>query len=236
MASNGRRSRNQLLPTLTLLALAWLGSAPSAFCGAKPAARLASTSTARHAFENGIEPIEATYPFELLRGALLEPVTAYVNIWVPLFKSAQESGLAPEFLLHWGHGAAMATVLLAMGGYGTFLGWQTRLGNGGVVYPLSVGKTAADLHPTLMGLALFLFLLGGQGGLVLLAAAGQPILQSAHSSTAIIGLLLMSMQALLGVTMGNESLKRSVHAFLGTGVMLVLMVHMSFGIGLGSSF
>lgn len=87
-----------------------------------------------------------------------------MNIWTPLFKSAQESGLAPEFLIHWGHAGAMATVLLAMGGYGTFLGWSTRLGNGSAVYPLSLGQTAAQLHPQLMGLALFLFFLGGQGG------------------------------------------------------------------------
>ena len=30
----------------------------------------------------------------------------------------EESGLAPEFLIHWGHAGAMAMVLLAMGGYG----------------------------------------------------------------------------------------------------------------------
>ena len=87
-----------------------------------------------------------------------------MNIWIPLFKSAQESGLAPEFLIHWGHAGAMATVLLAMGGYGTFLGWSTRLGNGAAVYPLSLGQSARALHPQLMGLALFLFFLGGQGG------------------------------------------------------------------------
>jgi len=163
-------------------------------------------------------------------------VSAYVNIWTPLFQSAKESGLAPEFLLHWGHGAAMGTVLLAMGGYGTFLGWQTRLGNGGTVYPLSLGQAAKELHPTLMGAALFFFFLGGQGGLVLLAVAGQPILQSAHSSTAVLGLGLMAAQAALGLTMGESETKRTVHAFLGTGVMLLLLAHLYFGIGLGSSF
>ena len=78
----------------------------------------------------------------------VEPaVTSYVNIWVPLFESAKESGLAPDFLLHWGHGAAMSTVLFAMGGYGAFTGWQTRLGNGETVYPLSLGETAREIHP-----------------------------------------------------------------------------------------
>lgn len=167
----------------------------------------------------------------------VEPaISSYVSIWTPLFKEAKESGLAPEFLLHWGHAGAMSMVLLGMGGYGTFLGWQTRFGNGGTVYPLSLGQTASQLHPTLMGAALFFFFLGGQGGLVLLATAGQPILQSAHSSTAVIGLLLMAAQAALGVTMGDSPEKRTIHAFLGTGVMLVLLVHLFLGLDLGNSF
>ena len=74
-------------------------------------------------------------------------VTSYVNIWVPLFEGAKAAGIAPDVLLHWGHGGAMATVLFLMGGYGAFLGWQTRFGNGGEVYALSLGETARELHP-----------------------------------------------------------------------------------------
>jgi len=167
----------------------------------------------------------------------VEPaVSAYVSIWTPLFQTAKEAGLAPEILLHWGHGAAMGTVLLAMGGYGAFLGWQTRVGNGGEVYPLNLGMTSRQLHPLLMGAALFFFLLGGQGGLVLLATAGQPILQSAHSSTAVVGLGLMGAQAALGLNMGSSEAGRLAHAVLGTGTLLVLLVHLFFGLGLGASF
>merc|ERR1719152_188991 len=123
-----------------------------------------------------------------------------------------------------------------MGGYGAFLGWQTRFGNGGEVYALSLGEAARELHPKLMGLALFFFLLGGQGGLVLLATAGEPILTSAHSSTAVIGIGLLLAQAVLGATMGGSEAGRSVHAYLGSATLLALVAHAYNGLQLGLAF
>src|SRR6056297_2220608 len=58
--------------------------------------------------------------------AIAPAFEAYADIWTPTLFSLG----APDFIYHWGHGAAMFTVLAAMGGYGTYLGWQTRLGNG----------------------------------------------------------------------------------------------------------
>merc|ERR1719152_121913 len=123
-----------------------------------------------------------------------------------------------------------------MGGYGAFLGWQTRFGNGNQEFPLTLGDTARELHPKLMGAALFFFLLGGQGGLVLLATAGQPILASTHSSTAVIGISLLVAQAALGATMGGSELGRTAHAYLGSATLLALFVHAFYGLQLGLSF
>mmetsp|Transcript_43287 Transcript_43287/g.85746 ORF Transcript_43287/g.85746 Transcript_43287/m.85746 type:complete len:241 (+) Transcript_43287:95-817(+) len=227
-----RRSQGSAL-TLVTCALLWIG-AGNVFTGLslRSSSRVKSvgpkqveSAVARKAGD-GFIALDAVYP----------AVSAYVGIWTPYFLQAKESGLAPEYILHWGHAAAMGTVLLAMGGYGTFLGWQTRLGNGNDVYLLNLGYKNRDMHPLLMGAALFLFFLGGQGGLVLLATAGKPILASAHSSTAVIGLGLMAVQALLGQTMGSNQTGRTVHAFLGTGTMLVLLVHLYFGLNLGSTF
>lgn len=91
-------------------------------------------------------------------------IESYVNLFVPLFKQAQDAGLAPDLLIKWGHGSAMATVLFVMGGIGAFLGWQIRLGGGANTYAFTLGKTAREQHPLIMGLAFFFFLLGGQGG------------------------------------------------------------------------
>lgn len=76
-----------------------------------------------------------------------EPVQSYVDIWTPMFKQASESGLVPDFLLQWGHGAAMASVLLSMGVIGAYTGWQIRLGNGEEVTPLTLGETIREAHP-----------------------------------------------------------------------------------------
>ena len=167
-----------------------------------------------------------------------DPIQSYVNIWTPMFHQAQESGLVPDLLLHWGHGAAMASVLLSMGVIGAYMGWQIRLGNGEEVNSLTLGDTVREAHPKIIGGAFFFFLLGGQGGLVLLDTQGQSILESPHALTALLSVGLLATQAVLPKLFATENgqVARDAHAYLGSATMVALFAHLATGINLGTSF
>lgn len=92
------------------------------------------------------------------------------------------------------HRTAMATVIFVVAGLGSLFGWQIRLGNGLGSNALTLGKSFQEMHPFVMRLALFFFLLGGQGGLVLLAYEGKPILESSHAVSALVALSLLFIQ------------------------------------------
>lgn len=162
----------------------------------------------------------------------------YYDFRTPFFQQAQDAGLLPDFLLHWGHGAAMGTVLLTMGVIGAYMGWQIRLGNGNEVTALTLGETIRETHPKIIGGALFFFLLGGQGGLVLYDFQGGDILSSPHAVTGLVSMSLMIVQALLPqlFARGGGQLARDAHTFLGTATMIVLFSHLATGIKLGLSF
>jgi hypothetical protein len=155
-----------------------------------------------------------------------------------MFHQIQDSGLLPDFLLHWGHGAAMGSVLLSMGLIGAYMGWQIRLGNGGDVTSLTLGDTIREAHPKIIGGAFFFFLLGGQGGLVLLDFQGKSILESPHAMTAALSVALLGLQAVLPRLFNGENGQkaRDAHAYLGTATMVALFGHLATGVNLGLSF
>ena len=90
-----------------------------------------------------------------------------------------------------GHPANMAVVLLAMGGYGTYLGWQIRVGEDAD----DVAK-AQDLHPKLMAGMTFFFSLGALGGMISMVMQGKPAFESSHFLTGSAGLVLLYLQVL----------------------------------------
>ncbi|RAL51649.1 hypothetical protein DM860_010367 [Cuscuta australis] len=137
----------------------------------------------------------------------------------------------PEWLVHWGHPGNMAVVLIAMGGYGTYLGFRIRSST-----DAEERAKAKDLHPKLLAGMFFFFALGATGGITSLLTSDKPILESPHAVTAFVGLSLLSIEAALpSLFQGNPGL-RSVHGILGSGIMALFLVHAALGLQLGLSY
>lgn len=136
----------------------------------------------------------------------------------------------PEWIVHWGHPANMAVVLFAMGGYGSYLGWQIRLSSNG-----TVKAAAKDLHPKILGGMFFFFSAGAVGGITSLVTSGKPIFESPHAVTGFLGLALLSVQTAVSTQFQANPDLRNVHAILGTGIMALFLLHAVFGLQLGLS-
>jgi len=73
------------------------------------------------------------------------------------------------------------------------------------------------------------------GGIMSCVMQGVPILSSAHSKTAIAGLLLLALQGMLSAFFADDPGLRTTHAFLGTGILGLFLVHAVLGLQLGLS-
>ena len=118
-----------------------------------------------------------------------------------------------------------------MGGYGTYLGYQIRAGNGGDP-TFGTPDTAADLHPKLMLGCFLFFAAGGQGGLLFNLLQNKPLLESPHAVSALAGLMLLGANGVLASIMKENPQLRTAHAFLGTSLMAVLVIHAGLGLKL----
>eukprot|EP00638_Chattonella_subsalsa_P008771 CAMPEP_0117758402 /NCGR_PEP_ID=MMETSP0947-20121206/15356_1 /TAXON_ID=44440 /ORGANISM="Chattonella subsalsa, Strain CCMP2191" /LENGTH=165 /DNA_ID=CAMNT_0005578581 /DNA_START=269 /DNA_END=766 /DNA_ORIENTATION=+ len=163
--------------------------------------------------------------------SIFPALDSYLNLFVPTLKSLN----LPAPLIHWFHGANMATVLFAMGGYGTYLGWNIRSGNGDGDVAMLKEETVSSLHQKLMAGMFLFFALGGQGGLVFTLVEGRDILETPHALTAAIGLSLLTVQAILAANINKSPGVRTAHAYFGTGTMVLFLAHAYFGLQLGLS-
>lgn len=172
-----------------------------------------------------VESYQAAVPmFEIAkqRGTLADGIQSALQPAADTFNSL---GL-PDWLVHWGHPGNMAIVLLAIGGYGSYLGWQLRNPEA----DQEVLELAAEKHPQLMGLMFFFFAVGASGGLLAEIMGGKPVLTSAHATTAFLGLALLGFQAMLPLLFEDQPNLRTAHAYLGSGIMLVFLVHAGLGL------
>jgi hypothetical protein len=139
----------------------------------------------------------------------------------------------PEAIVHWGHPVMMGIVVFVMGSYVGWTGWRSRT----LTDADEVMKNRGE-HRKIAPL-MFLFLaMGYTGGILSLVMQHQPILESPHFLTGSAALVLLTINTLLSaVSFGgeNKGIFRSIHAYVGSAVLILFIVHAVFGLKLGLS-
>lgn len=140
----------------------------------------------------------------------------------------------PEPIVHWGHPLMMGIVVFVMGSAVALAGWRGRTL---VTTNMEAAvKNKAD-HRKIAPL-MYVFLLSGYtGGVLSLVMQGQPILESPHFLTGTVVISLLTINAVLAATgfIGNKDTARTVHAYVGSTALLILVAHAVLGLKLGLS-
>eukprot|EP00802_Teleaulax_amphioxeia_P022886 Tamp_23386.p1 GENE.Tamp_23386~~Tamp_23386.p1 ORF type:complete len:243 (+),score=40.94 Tamp_23386:247-975(+) len=141
-------------------------------------------------------------------------------------------------VLHWAHPATMLLLVAPSMSYAAYLGWKIRASSESAPSAMSGSerRSAGSTHAVLMSAAALFSVFGIQGGLGSMLLANEPILESPHAASGFAFALLLGLQGGIASQMGNNKLLRSVHAFLGSALVSVFILHAGLGVGLGSSF
>lgn len=140
----------------------------------------------------------------------------------------------PEPIVHWGHPLMMAIVAFVMGSAVALAGWKGR--TLAITDTKKAIKSKAD-HRKIAPL-MYVFLLSGYtGGVLSLVMQGEPILESPHFITGSIVISLLTVNAVIAATgfIGNKETLRTIHAYVGSAALLIMVVHAAFGLKLGLS-
>ncbi len=140
----------------------------------------------------------------------------------------------PEPLTHWGHPFFMSIVMFVMGGYGIYAGWKGRLSIATDVDAAIKSKTE---HKKIMPVMFLMMVIGASGGLLSLVMQNHAVMGSSHFLTAIAMLSLLTINGLISGTGfgGNNPALRKAHAYLGSSIVIVMVVHALMGLKLGLS-
>ena len=155
--------------------------------------------------------------------ALLEPIADWFN-----------SLGTPEPIVHWGHPLMMAIVVFVMGSAAAVAGWRGRV----------LATTNSELavknkrdHRKIAPLMYLFLVLGYTGGVLSLVMQGQPILDSPHFFTGTVVIALLTINAVIAATkfIGNKELAKTIHAYVGSTALLIMVIHAVLGLKLGLS-
>lgn len=151
----------------------------------------------------------------------LEPMAA----WFATFN-------LPEPIIHWGHPAMMATVVFVLGSFVGFVGWRGRVAVDG-----DVAMESRTSHRKLAPWMFLFITLGYTGGVLSLVMQEEAIFSSPHFWTGSTVILLLGFNGLISFTGfgGNQSSLRTLHAYLGSITLGILIIHAVLGLKLGLS-
>jgi Protein of unknown function (DUF4079) len=141
----------------------------------------------------------------------------------------------PSVVTHWGHPFFMSIVMFGMGGYGAYAGWQGRLLR--ETDKEAAAKQRADHSKILPAMAGFMAI-GATGGILSLVIQKHAILESPHFVTGMVVLLMLFLNGALSFSgFGGENPGlRKAHAYFGSLILVVMVVHAIAGFKLGLSF
>lgn len=140
----------------------------------------------------------------------------------------------PEPVIHWGHPLMMGIVIFVVGSYVADQGWKIRAKKDGDQEALVKYKQA---HRTMAPLMFAFLAMGYTGGVLSMVMQEQSLFASPHFWTGTSVLALLGLNgAISAVGFGQDKgTARTIHAYLGTAALLVMVVHAAFGLKLGLS-
>ncbi len=140
----------------------------------------------------------------------------------------------PEPITHWGHPFFMSIVMFGMGGYSIYAGWRGRL------LTATDATAAAQLksdHSKIISATAVLMVIGATGGILSLVIQKHAVLASPHFLTGMTVLTLLLLNGAISFSGfgGNNPSLRKAHAYVGSFIMVVMIVHAIAGLKLGLS-
>lgn len=199
-------------------------AAGSFACRARPSAGVATT---------------ASKPLTMLLEPVVPAVAPLLELaanpaWLVKVGDAVGTLPFPPAVVKYGHPVLMGVMILGMGTPGAVIGWLGRTNDDKVA-----GVKQKQLHENIMLAFWLLAFAGATGGILSTVMQGKDILQSPHALSAGVVLALLTANATVaysGFTIGGDSTSagrqqgRTLHAYLGAGTMVALLVHGVLGV------
>jgi cyclophilin family peptidyl-prolyl cis-trans isomerase len=142
--------------------------------------------------------------------------------------------ITPQVVQQWGHPFFMSIVMFMMGGYGAYAGWKGRLLR--ETDKEAAAKLRANHSKVITAMAAFMAI-GATGGILSLVIQKHAIMESPHFVTGMTVLFMLFLNASISLSGfgGENPALRKAHAYFGSLILVVMVVHAIAGLKLGIS-